>query len=45
VEGVGMIAVVVTQPEAPNSTATIVNAASRHLGAGCVMVTGYWARL
>src|SRR5450756_658745 len=39
VEGVGMTAVVVTQPEAPNSTATIVNAAivnaaSRHLGAG-----------
>src|SRR5674476_1111807 len=45
VEGVGIIGAVVTQPEAPNSTATVVNAASRHLGPGCVMVTGYWAPL
>jgi hypothetical protein len=45
VEGVGMTAVVVTQPEAPSSTATSITAASRHLGGGCVMVTGYSASL
>jgi hypothetical protein len=37
--------VVVTQPEVPKSTATTANAASRHLGEGGVMVTGYWAPL
>ena len=44
-DGDGITVAVVTQPEAPKSTATVATAASRQLGPGCVMVTGYWARL